>query len=83
MDDGRQRSRDEHERQCIDACADRAVDPGMLVVASIVFAGDAGSVHMARNTDDVVVALVVLTVMRNAVRQRCDRGGEAGREQDE
>lgn len=84
MDDSRRRwGRDEHERQRIDASADRPVDPRMLVVASVVFAGDAGAVRVVRNTADVVVALVVLTMMRNSVRERCHRSGEAGREQDE
>jgi hypothetical protein len=37
---------------------------------------------VVRNTD-VVIALVVRTVMCNPVRERCHRGGEASREQNE
>jgi hypothetical protein len=83
LDDGDHRGRDGHEGQGVDASPDHAVNPGVLMIAPVVIAGDAGSVRVVDNTSSVMIPLVVLAVMCNAVRERCHRRGEAGREQDE
>ena len=83
MDDGRHRRRDERDRQGIDSAPNRRVDTGMLVIASIVVTGNTGFGRMVRDSRGVMMPLVMLTVMCNPVRERCHRGGYAGREQNE
>jgi hypothetical protein len=83
LDDRLYRGRYRQERRGVRASADHAVDPGVLMIAPVVFARDARSVWKVDDTSGVVITLIVLTVVCNAVRERCHWRGEAGREQDE